>query len=107
MPVDLDAIRRRLAAATTYPWCQLSRMAVLIVPAWQRDRPFGGSVDEATDRDRYAQPVCKVCESRHRSGVEVRANADLIAHAPEDLAALLGEVERLRAELQAQGGGKP
>lgn len=77
MTVDLDAIKARLAAATPGPW--------------SHDEPYLRAI-------------------RNRSGTEVASahisyggtgrgawfpDADLIAHAPEDLATLVAEVERL------------
>ena len=84
--LDLDAIKARLAAATPGPWWSDSgdplstNMAVAVIGGWQvqASRPFvGDRVTPAKD------------------------DADLIAHAPTDLAALVAEVERLREELDS------
>jgi hypothetical protein len=67
----LDEIAARLADATPGPW--------ETVPSWHP-----GYV-AAFDSSRGTQVVAEA----HRSGLRLAANADLIAHAPEDLAALL------------------
>lgn len=74
MPDRLQDIRARLDAATPGPWERWKDG----MRVWSRvppDAPFG--VDVA---DVYAS----------------HATADLIAHAPEDIAWLLAEVERLQ-----------
>lgn len=86
----LDAIQERVDAAQNTPW--------------QRDD------DDETDPayDDYTSPVndrdgdpighCPDCGVRSCYSTQ---NADLIAHAPQDLTDLLAEVERLSAELTA------
>lgn len=75
--LDLDPIRARLAAATPGPWdhntaaelIQTEKGDAIVVPAW-----FGEDLPRWDD-------------------------AELIAHAPADIAALVAEVERLRERL--------
>jgi hypothetical protein len=87
-PADIAAIRARLAAATPGPWRVHSRGDVALIdprqwPAWAvADDPDGGEDD-------FERLVAEA----------TAADADLIAHAPTDLAALLDEVERLRAQV--------
>lgn len=78
---DLDAIKRRLAAATSGPWQQ-----------WTC---------------REAHPESRETHGPHCRGVTIdggshtlptQADDALVAHAPSDLDALVAEVERLRAE---------
>jgi hypothetical protein len=72
-PAQLDAIKSRLAAATSGPWVQAPNKAL----------------SDAVCIDGYDGKV-QVC--RMWKG----GNATLIANAPTDIAALLAEVERLR-----------
>jgi len=74
-PLDLDAIRARLAAATPGPWT--------------------AHPDGLVWSDLPGDPV---------SGSVEQANAELIAHARQDIPALLAEVERLRAQLDKPCG---
>lgn len=77
-PEALEAIRARLAAATPGPWTLPYHDGALA-------GPHGASL-LGLDVDGMAI-------------VWARADAELIAHAPADIAALLAEVERLRAEV--------
>lgn len=82
MSIDLDAIRERLEAATPGPWTT------------------GGIFDPRGPNPK--QSVWGPTAPGMQSGVLVvdrapKADATLIAHAPADIAALLAEVERLRA----------
>ena len=79
MTLDLDPIRARLAAATPGPWERMPAEVSDTRPADCYD-VWGG--------DDW------LCASVHHT------NADLIAHAPADLAALVAEVERLRETVQ-------
>lgn len=82
---DLEAIKARLAAATPGPWDTdgSTVWAEVIVP---------------DPRDQTGQTPMQDRELVAESG---GADAHLIAHAPEDLAALLAENERLRAVAEA------
>lgn len=76
MTLDLSAIRARLQAATPGPWQLRSGM-----------QPY----DELdTVEHSHGLSVC-VCDS-----TRFDRDADFIAHAPEDIRALLAEAERLR-----------
>ena len=80
--LDLEVIKARLAAATPGPWEQMP------------SKNKGGV-------DRYVGPpgcgpICEMSVIREKWGDDMR----LIANAPTDLAALVAEVERLRAEVE-------
>lgn len=123
-PVDTEAIRTRLAAATPGPWGRGDRwnvqgashctcaprygplihegrmningtmMQAHVHQAESPWHPYGiYGAPSATSR---WHPVAVVIET-DEYGLMDDADADLIAHAPEDLAALVAEVERLRA----------
>ncbi|MGW7786008.1 hypothetical protein [Streptomyces tricolor] len=72
-PLDLDAIRDRLDAATEGPWQRSEDYSDILTP-----------------------------EGDHLASYFKAADGELIAHAPEDIARLLAEVRRLRAELAAE-----
>lgn len=75
------------AQHTPGPWAVHDRRAY-VVPAAHRLRPIGGSSDKARDLAEYAQEICAVqWPDRHRTEAEVKANAQLIAAAPDLLAA--------------------
>lgn len=81
-PIDLGAIKGRLAQATPGPWKfdgddRIVAKCVCVVLVTR-------GVDEAPTDD--------------LGGPTFLANTEFIAHAPEDIAALLAEVERLRQE---------
>ena len=85
--LDLDAIKARLAAATPGPWA-----------IWH-DLDHQGFTTVG-DADSYAEILANgECEeSNPTAHVYVEEDANLIAHAPADLAALVAEVERLEQE---------
>lgn len=85
--LDLDALKARLAAATQGPW--------------RRDGNHRAKVRGA-DGDTLARVVPESSDEPWSATDE--ANADLIAHAPGDLAALVAEVERLRDLVRHQRG---
>lgn len=90
-PVDLEAIKAQLAGRTPGNW-ELGDGWVYTTPIYDDDRrltPIGRVA-------KYADPERQAAE-RDR----VQRDLDLIAHAPEDLAALVAEVERLRGDLRA------
>jgi hypothetical protein len=76
-------IRERLAAASAWPWMLVD----------QRLHSPRGQV-QIHRASRTAPLIARVL----RSGVNPGHDADLIAHAPADLAYLLDEVDRLRGE---------
>lgn len=78
----LDAIRERLADATPGPWVWLGE-AELASP----------TIPEPEDEDDYQHIT------NEDGQIDSSDDADLIEHAPDDLADLLAEVERLRKEL--------
>jgi len=84
-PPDLPAIEARLAAATPGPWRRLV----------DGDAIWAGNVYVALVRNSdgvYHHPNAP--ESQ-----EAADNANLIAHAPADIAALVTEVKRLRLQV--------
>lgn len=85
---QLTEIQARCNAATPGPW-----MAGALNP--YRDRAVIYQTSEAQKVNRFHWQVRAVCR-------EVRAcDADFIEHARVDIPALLAEVERLRAALEA------
>lgn len=83
--IDIDAIRARAEAATLGPWFQGRE----------------GHRYES-ERDVYSHREPEVNESHDiASSVWSSADAEFIAHAREDVPALLDEVERLRTERDA------
>jgi hypothetical protein len=86
-PLDLDPIRARLEAASPGPW------------RWEDwgDPPVdhGRSAHTlASDELSLTKAICTAAQAT--SMWKNPADADLIAHAPSDIAALIAEVERLR-----------
>ena len=79
--IDLEAIKARLSAATPGPW--------------RRDGNHRAKV-RGGDGDTLTRVVPESSDEPWSPTDE--ANADLIAHAPGDIAALVAEVERLRAD---------
>lgn len=77
------AIRKRLAAASAWPWMLVD----------QRHHSHRGQI-QIHRASRSAPLIARVL----RSGVNPSHDADLIANAPADLAYLLAEVDRLREE---------
>lgn len=80
--LDIEPIKARLAAATPGPWQTIVTVETDI-----------GTEHLVTEADMDASCIGTSPQA---------ADADLIAHAPTDLAALIAEVERLRVALQAQ-----
>lgn len=124
--LDLDAVKARLAAATEGPWEHGDRQHIAGVtgrsgpgecdychkgePTWIGVRDINGTLMEAhvhTDpkpwweHGIYAMrddgSVCVTYESEDYGTTMTEGDAALIANAPTDLAALIREVERLRA----------
>lgn len=91
MPVDLEAVKRALAAATPAPWyCHL-------------DGAYDGAVRTSPHLADPHDVLVATCE-RHlgHEAAQAVADAQLIASAPTLLAELVAEVEALRAELAAR-----
>ena len=80
----LNAIRGRLDARTPGEWEASGREIDALAPSW------GEVVSTEVNCMNY-------CYGGTGRGVEHAEDAELIAHAPQDLADLLAEVERLRA----------
>lgn len=78
---ELQAIEARLAAATPGPWRGYGDKVFALLPSGVGFRDQVARVDE----------VGAGCQD---------ANADLIGHAPSDIAALLAEVRRLQGEYE-------
>lgn len=92
--LDIAAIRQRFEAATPGPW--------EVVPEFM-DSKYGhvaGRKPKVRDaRKGVIVEAIRQAPLNHRGRCgEAEANAEFIAHAPGDIAALLGEVETLRAE---------
>ena len=87
--MNLKAIEARAKAATPGRWTtKYGRSVVSHVP-WYAVMPFGKSRD-----------WLKEIQNGLRTGLpDTQANADFIAHAREDIPALIAEVRRLESEL--------
>ena len=84
---ELDAIKGRLAAITEWPWIAFCRTGV---------RHRMGITNKRLFDDGDAPEVLDVVElGEGTGGIKSEANAEFIAHAPDDIARLLAEVERL------------
>lgn len=102
-PADLTAISERLRDATPGPWTRTK------TPGREKSLNFLLSQFEASDGDDLhgagvgapGKTVEEECLSTAitGNGPTSEANAEFIAHAPADIAALLAEVERLRQSL--------
>ena len=87
--LDLEPIKERLAAATPGPWRvwhdpDPSKAGTAVETAW-----CYGDIEGDTELITDYLPT--------------GADAEMIAHAPEDIAALVAEVEQLRAERDGDG----
>ena len=92
-PLDLDDIRGRLTAATRGPWARGYDELTVTAGTWPI-AIVGVSHDDITvDYEDDAVFFDHVSNS-------AAADLDLIAHAPEDIKALLDEVDRLNDVLQ-------
>ena len=88
--LDLEPIKERLAAATPGPWDfhvlpQSVGITVATIHSEQGPRETCWTADLPPEI----------------GGMGTEKDAEFIAHAPEDIAALVAEVERLRAERDA------
>lgn len=91
--LDLDGIRARLTAATSGPWVRGHDELTVTAGTWPI-AIVGVSHDDITvDYEDDAVFFDHVSSSAD-------ADLDLIAHAPEDIKALLNEVDRLNDALQ-------
>lgn len=92
------------AKHTPGPWAvspAYSRVAY-VIPAEHLSRPIGCHTEAALDLATFAQQICSLdCPDRHRSAKEMRANARLIAAAPD----LLVIASRLAALAEGLGNG--
>ena len=101
---DLEAIKARAAAATEGPW---EWDDPTIGQHWSRPKPWATVVDDKVSCMAY-------CYGGSSSPIKSDADGQFIAHAREDIPALLYEVERLQHRLDAveatrcgvDGGGK-
>ena len=92
-PLDLTDIRARLTAATSGPWVRGHDELTVTAGTWPI-AIVGVSHDDITvDHEDDAVFFDHVSSSAD-------ADLDLIAHAPEDIKALLNEVDRLNNALQ-------
>lgn len=83
-----EEVARAADRPTPGPWAVHPHFAH-VVPAEHVTRPIGGASDDVVDLRDYAQEICAMhWPDRHRSQSEVRANARLIAAAPELFEAL-------------------
>ena len=105
MKVDLDAIKARLEAATTGPWRVEPDSRPDILTVWTVDGT-GGYFDGGQILRNTRRWKSDVTGSLHVAEFAKYANgmedAEFIAHAPEDIAALVAEVERLRAVVEIE-----
>ena len=94
--LDLDAIKARLAAATPGPWTS---------HGWEVD----GADDEPAGERLIVADAKTVVGLSYYDGDHItcsRVDADIIANAPTDIAALVAEVERLRKIFDDAGQGE-
>lgn len=100
---ELDAIKGRLAAITEWPWIAFCGTGV---------RHRMGVTNKRLFDDSHAPEVLDAVElGEDAGGIKSEADADFIAHAPDDISRLLAEVERLKkvsrylAEQMVHDGG--
>ena len=87
---------------TPGPWA-VHPLNAIVVPAGHVDRPVGAHEDPQIDLERYAQEICALhWPDRNRGEWEVRANAWLIAAAPDLLEALRACADDLEASVNAE-----
>lgn len=98
--LDIGAIEARLNAATPGPWTsEMDADKKATARDWREVWAGSNAVVVADGYERHSAG-----ETETVYGVRIRAaNAELIAHAPEDLRALLAEVRRLRSERDPDG----
>ena len=86
--LDLEAIKARAAAATEGPW---EWDDPTIGQHWSSPEPWATVVDDEVNCGGY-------CYGGSSSPIKSDADGQFIAHAREDIPALVAEVERLREE---------
>jgi hypothetical protein len=84
--LNLDEIRQRLDAITPPPWILMPELC----------GPEGQAVYELDSMG----PICEVGDPYPRSSNRPQANMTFIAHAPDDMRALIAENEALRTALR-------
>ncbi len=89
--MNLEEIEARLAAATPGPW---DADGTEVSQHWSRPEPWLTIATNEVDCMAY-------CYGGRGRGVERVEDAEFIAHAPEDIRALLAEVKRLQAQIDA------
>ena len=92
-PLDLTDIRARLTAATSGPWNQGTDELTVTAGSWPIAIVGVGHDGITVDYENDEVAFDHVSNSAD-------ADLDLIAHAPEDIKALLDEVDRLNDALQ-------
>lgn len=92
-PLDLTGIRARLTAATSGPWSCGTDELTVTAGSWPIAIVGIGHDDIAVD---YEDDALVFNHVNHSAD----ADLNLIAHAPEDIKALLDEVDRLNDALQ-------
>ena len=93
-PLDLDPIRTRLEAASPGPWRWEDWGAL---PVDHERSAYTLASDEPVGSDLLPGLTKAICTAAQATSLwKNPADADLIAHAPSDIAALIAEVERLR-----------
>ena len=88
MTIDLDAIKARLTNADPGPWAIGKKYAAVIVPSMEQDCECSICPPGKSCNDEYGGKLVGESIERH--------NAEFIANAPSDIAALIEEVERLQ-----------
>lgn len=96
VPLDLDAIEQRANAATPGPWYDSLETFERVTPVVRALRSQGPGVVATVGFRADGGPLHPVTDARLS---EVRATVSFIAHAREDIPALIAEVARLEARL--------
>lgn len=92
MTIDLDAIKARLTNADPGPWAIGKKYAAVIVPSMEQDCECSICPPGKSCNDEYGGKLVGESIERH--------NAEFIANAPSDIAALIEEVERLQSHIK-------
>jgi hypothetical protein len=85
--LDLQAIRKRAEAATEGPW-QAHKYSVS--SEHTKSENYAGEIDD----------ICSLNDGEYIENYNAEADAEFIAHARQDVPALIAEVERLREALE-------
>ena len=94
--LDLEAIKARAAAATEGPW---EWDDPTIGQHWSRPEPWATVVDDEVNCGGY-------CYGGSSSPIKSDADGQFIAHAREDIPALVAEIERLLRLLHAEADAR-